>query len=403
MKNIFSENFLTKKKHIITQGKVIENVAAIIDATVSEAVKAKGDAFAQEIEDAYISDFEKTEKAYAEGRVNETDKMVHVSTFCVIDNTIYMTYYANTKEASEDPNNQTARLVYCPVDNPEDKTFIDIQSVGDMCSGLRVNLVYDTILAKKDNETLYILWTAKVGGNYYRLYRSFCTRTKTLGEVQVNRFKVGEIINDYSTSGMQGAMAENGVAYKAMYSDIGIMQKFTAREENGETYYYTGTYSGDFTCIVKSKDFITWEYVAQPDFLNESKWENATYVKGDKCYYFVRQQEGVKYGFLTIYDLVKKTWEKPVLIEDCQSRGDFIEYKGNLYLFHAPIDRKHIGIVKIDTQNLANSKALLQAQMHTSCFYPFVQYYQNGELAISYTVERKHIRLASFTLSKYID
>jgi hypothetical protein len=87
-----------------------------------------------------------------------------------------------------------------------------------------------------------------------------------------------------------------------------------------------------------------------------------------------------------------------VEIEDCQSRGDFILYHGNLYLFHAPIDREHIGVVKIDTENLANSEVVLQAKMKTSCFYPFIQYYGDNELAMSYTVARKHIRLARFTL-----
>ena len=93
--------------------------------------------------------------------------------------------------------------------------------------------------------------------------------------------------------------------------------------------------------------------------------------------------------------------KKAVEIEDCQSRSDFIMYKGSLYLFHAPIDRQHIGIVKIDTKDIAKSEILLQAKMHTSCFYPFVQYYRDGELAMSYTVERKHIRLGEVTLSKY--
>ena len=89
-------------------------------------------------------------------------------------------------------------------------------------------------------------------------------------------------------------------------------------------------------------------------------------------------------------------------IYDCQSRGDFILYQGALYLFHAPIDREHIGIVKIDTEDLSRSEVVLQAHMHTSCFYPFVQYYEGGELAMSYTIARKHIRLGKFTLSKYI-
>ncbi len=117
--------------------------------------------------------------------------------------------------------------------------------------------------------------------------------------------------------------------------------------------------------------------------------------------YFVRQNDGNKCGFLTVYDIKENTWNKPVEIEDCQSRGDFIVYKGDLYLFHAPIDREHIGIVKINTDDISKIEVVLQAKMQTSCFYPFVQYF-DGELAMSYTVARKHIRLARFDLSKYI-
>ena len=328
--------------------------------------------------------------------------MVHVSTFAVVGDVLYMTYYANTKEPSEDPNNQTARFVYCPIDDINNKTFIDIQSAGDEFSGKKVNMVYDTILMPKDKDTLFIMWTARVEENYYRFYRPFTLSTKTLGEVRVNRFKVGNIINDFSVSGIKSALAENEIGCKTMYSDIGIMQKLSTRVENGETYYYTGAYSGDFTCIIKSKDLITWEYVSQPDFINQSKWENATYVIGDKCYYFVRQQDKVKYGFLTCYDLIKEEWEKPVIVEDCQSRSDFIVYNGGLYLFHAPIDREHIGIIKVDTENIANSRVILQANMKGSCFYPFIQYYRDNELAMSYTVDRKHIRLAQFTLNEYL-
>ena len=119
-------------------------------------------------------------------------------------------------------------------------------------------------------------------------------------------------------------------------------------------------------------------------------------------YYFVRQQPENKCGFLTVYDLNNGTWETPIEVFDCQSRADFIVYNNELYLFHAPIDREHIGIIRIDTANIANSEIVLQAKMHTSCFYPFVQYYKNNELAMSYTDRRKHIRLAEFTLSKYL-
>ncbi|MBQ1183372.1 MAG: exo-alpha-sialidase, partial [Clostridia bacterium] len=302
----------------------------------------------------------------------------------------------------EDPKNQTARLVFAPIDDIDNKTFIDLQTTGDMVGDKVIDMVYDTILMQKDSDTIYVMWTARTEDNYYRFYCPFTLSTKTLGKVGVNRFKVGNVINDFSVSGIKNALAENDIPLKRMYSDIGIMQKLSSRVENGKTYYYTGTYSGDFNCIIKSDDLITWEYVAQPEFINDSKWENATYVLNDKVYYFVRQQDTNKCGFLTSFNLLNNTWETPVEIEDCQSRGDFILYKGELYLFHAPIDREHIGIVKIDTDDIVKSEVVLQARIHTSCFYPFVQYYKDKELAMSYTVARQHIRLAEFTLSKYL-
>lgn len=400
---IFSPDVYTDKELIISEGAPIADVARFIDsATVSDEVRAKGAAFAQEISDNFVSDFEKTEALALAGKVDAKDRMAHVSTFIVLDGIVYMTYYANTKEPSEDPKNQTARLVYAPVDNIDDKVFLDLQAAGDKIGDKVVDMVYDTILMQKDEDTIYVMWTARVEENYYRFYRPFTLSTKTLGEIGVNRFKVGDIVNDFSVSGIRAALAANGVPCKKMYSDIGIMQKLSSRIENGVTYYYSGTYSGDFTCVIKSADLVTWEYVSQPDFINDSKWENATYVYGDKCYYFVRQQDTNKSGFLTVYDLEKGTWGKVVEIQDCQSRSDFIVYGGELYLFHAPLDRNHIGIVKIDTEDIAKSEVVLQARMHTSCFYPFVQYYQDGELAMSYTIERQHIRLARFTLSKYL-
>jgi hypothetical protein len=386
MKKIFSDDAFTNLPLLTAEGKPIVEKSATLCYK-----QAPNEDFANDIENGFLADFEKP-----------TDKMAHVSTFVVVGDTVYTTYYANTVTADENPLNQTARLVYAPTSNLEDKTFLDIQAIGDVLGGKKVEMVYDTILMQKDDETIFILWTARTENNYYRFYQPFNVKTKTLGEIGVNRFKVNDVINDFSASGIKNALEANDIPCKKTYSDIGIMQKLSKRVENGETYYYSGTYSGDFTAIIKSKDLITWEYVSQPDFINDSKWENATYVLRDKVYYFVRQQDTNKCGFLTAYDLIHKRWETPIEIEDCQSRSDFIEYNGELYLFHAPIDREHIGIVKINKSNLADSEILLQAKMDTSCFYPFIQYYKDGELAMSYTVARKHIRLASFTLKAFL-
>ncbi len=391
MKTIFQADCPTQKELIYASGAPIKEVARTITTDISVGAQKRGEAFAREITERFVSDFEKP-----------GDQMAHVSTFMVVDDTVYMTYYANTKSPEEDPESQTARLAYAPIDDVENKTFLDLQTCGSVVGDKVIDMVYDTILMRKDEDTLYVMWTARTDGKFYRFYCPFTISTKTLGEVGVNRFQVGDVVNDLSATGIQSALAENGVPCKKMFADIGIMQKQSYRIENGVPYCYSGLYSGDFSCIIKSRDLITWEYVSQPDFINASKWENATYVLGDRVYYYVRQQDTDPCEFLTVYDLNTKQWGKVVEISDCQSRGDFIFYQGALYLFHAPTNREHIGIVKIDTENIENSKVVLQAKMDTSCFYPFVQFYRGGELAMSYTVARKHIRLACFDLKNYL-
>ncbi len=393
-----------------------------------DAYREKGDAFAAEVLANQIGTLEKT----------GIDKMCHVSTFYYSHGNVYASYYANTVSASENPAFQVARLAYAPEDNLDKKVIIDIMQVGDELYGKKITGVYDTILMPKEDEpdNLYILWTAAVNGEYYRLYQVFNMKTEELGPIGVNRFKVGDTVNDFSRLGMRKALNNEGHGYKTFATDIGIMQKLSTRVENGETYYYTGAYCCDFTCIIKSKDLITWEYVAQPNegangtgFDNCTRWENAVYVVGDKAYYYVRQwdplgvtaggsattsttnrcEQGSYYGILTAYDLVTGEWETPILVEDCQSRSDFIMYKGNLYLIYAPTpeaggsDRRHLGILKIDTNDLSKTEVVLQSQMGFSCFYPFWQFNSDGELCISYTYSRREIRLASITLSDYLD
>ena len=161
------------------------------------------------------------------------------------------------------------------------------------------------------------------------------------------------------------------------------------------TYYYTGTYAGAFNAIIKSKDLITWEYVSTPSFDNKSVFENAVYVVGDKVYYFVRQTDDEEYGFLATYDLNAGRWENPLLIKDAQSRSDFIFYKDNLYLIHAPKNRNGFGVVRVDLTNIAKSKAVMVADMNGSCFYPYAKVIGN-DVYFAYTVDRKHIRLSKF-------
>ncbi len=401
---VYTEKFETTKQPHYYGRLHVSKFDGKIETNTELNKKENAIAFAEDIKYNFLADFEKP-----------TDTMCHVPTFMVIDDTVYVSYYASTSCGVEDPRYHVARLAYCNINEPRNMTYVDLQAASGECYGKRVHCLYDTILMRNPAEPdyIYVMWTADLGEGYCRLYRKFNIKTKELGEICFNRFKVGDIITDFISKHVRSALTENSIGIKEFFSDIGIMQKQSWREENGKMYCYTGAYSGNFTCIIKSDDLVTWEYVAQPNeganntgFENETRWENAVYVLEDKVYYFVRQwmpnYGGSEYAILTSYDLNTKEWATPVLVGDSQSRSDFILYDGELYLFHAPTDRNHIGILKIDRDNLANSSIVLQANMRGSCFYPFIQYFKGTTLGMAYTVDRTHIRLATFDLKKYL-
>lgn len=344
-----------------------------------------GIAFADQIANNMVADFKKP-----------GDLMVHVSTFTIINDVVYMTYYANTRSTSEIAEEQTARFAYCDLSDTGNITFVDLQDVGDEFNGKTVTAIYDTILMRKDDTELYLMWTAQLNGVYYRLFRTFNVNTKELGVLRINGFKVGDTLNDFSVPGMESAFRDNNIKHKPLEVDIGIMQTISTRVENGTTYYYTGCYANRFNCIIKSCDLVSWEYVATPDFIHDGQFENAVYVLNDKVYYFLRQEWKNNFGILTYYDLQTGEWAKPVHINDCQSRSDFFYHGGNLYLIHAPKDRNHLEIIKINTGSLSQSIPVLTAKV-PDYFYPFVQSY-NNELYISFTQSRQHIWLSKFEI-----
>lgn len=60
MCSIFSEDFKTEKKSVEIENKPISEFSKIISAEVSEEAKLKGEKFAQEITDGFVSGFEKS-------------------------------------------------------------------------------------------------------------------------------------------------------------------------------------------------------------------------------------------------------------------------------------------------------------------------------------------------------
>lgn len=339
----------------------------------------------------------------------EGDKMVHVSTFCIINDVLYATYYVNTINYGETPSEHTARFVICPLNTISDsstykyydlcytKTVAERNKVQEiLINGKHIDYLYDIVLLRKDDNTLFLAWTCTLDDIYYRVYKTYDISTQSFSDITINKFKISDTVVDFSSNGLNDVFAKYNIEHKPLIGDIGIMQKLSSRIESGVVYYYTGMYIGQFNCIIKSTDLMTWEFVSIPSFENKSQWENAVYIKNDKAFYFCRQQYDTPYAFLTWFDLSTNKWHSPIYINDGQSRYDFIEYNNKLYLIHSPMDRNHLAIMLIDEDNLIRSKDVQVAQV-PDYFYPYMQNYK-GELYISFTNSRQHIYVSKFTI-----
>ena len=56
----------------------------------------------------------------------------------------------------------------------------------------------------------------------------------------------------------------------------------------------------------------------------------------------------------------------------------------------------------MNTKDIGDVKAIAVIDMKSSCFYPFVKVFDE-EAYVSYTVDRKHIRLSKFNLKKLVE
>lgn len=333
----------------------------------------------------YLTDFKKS-----------TDTMVHVGTFKIINDIVYVTYYASNTSTVEDPTKQIVRFVKAPLNNLNNKDYYDILNVGDTFDNKTVTAIYDTILMCVDNENVNIMWTCALNGVYTRLYQVYNIPNDSFGNIQYNYFKVGNNREIFNTTNMKSLLESNNIEHKPITVDIGIMQKITPHVENDVTWYYTGCYAGEFNCIIKSTDLITWYYVSAPTFIDDSVFENACYVKNDYVYYFIRQQNKYNYGLLSRYSINDNTWDTPSKIPDCQSRSDFIEWNNELYLIHANTSRSHITFTFIDTLYLTFNSDRIDAFVQNS-FYPFADYY-NNQLYMIYTHNRQNMYFSTFDM-----
>ena len=101
VKTIFSEDYVMDKVLFYEEKETITDYAAILSDDVSDEIKKKGDAFAQEITDLFVSDFEKSEELLKAGKVDEKESGFFF--FFDAGNRVGLTWADSCPEVSHQP------------------------------------------------------------------------------------------------------------------------------------------------------------------------------------------------------------------------------------------------------------------------------------------------------------
>lgn len=328
------------------------------------------------------------------------DEMAHSSSFRIIDDIVYSTFYINTIRNHEDSKQLTQVLRVRNLDGTGELENYTICKIGDTLFGEKVTQLYDTVIIDELGD-IRILFVAFFGGQWHQLFKIFNKDTKTFSEPKKMYFTYKENKEEFTTNGIKNILKAYNIYYPNFDRHANFMQKVSYRIENGEKYWYIGLGMKDFCFIAKTKDFINVEYVAQPSFEHTPQYEASVYVLGNEVFYFERQAmwETTTYSLLSKYNLISGEWAKPVKVNDCQSRSDFLYFNDILYLIHAPFNRNHISIMEINQENLEMSYDIQTANTNNLIF-PFAQIYKN-KLYLSATERRKRIVLSEFSIDKY--
>ncbi|NYR09623.1 hypothetical protein [Psychrobacter sp. BI730] len=329
-----------------------------------------------------------------------TDKFGHTPSFVFYDDVCYNALMINTRGTGETPPELTIRFSYFDLADPTAITHHDLCDIGDTVLGKTVTHNYDAAVFLLD-DTVHLLWNSRFSGESYytMLHQTFDTTTQQFSDVRVADFTVGNTTLQMTGDNINAAFAAELIDVPDFYAHIVLMTKISTRVENGQTYYYSSIgATSTFNIIVKTLDFINWEYVSHPDFPHKAQYEPTVYVYDDYAYYYCRQQQQTPYGFLTKYDLVRGTWDEPVYIPETQSRSQFFVSNNILYLMYAPKNRQHLAVIEIDRLFLDKSHVVQVAKVNAMYAYPEVEEYK-GVLYTLFSDRKKDVYISTFTVA----
>lgn len=339
---------------------------------------------------------------------HDTEKMLHVPTFVILNNIVYATYLDNYISGMEEFDEVNVRMVFFSLASPETKTYIDICEHGESFDGSTFELLHDSNIAAVDNDTLRITFFGKLADeDAMAVYnRTYTISTGTLSDIERSQFVIyntsGANTYNLNSTNLKTGLELCGIPHKADTNDatenLVIAQPISYKVVSRTKVYYSTLCAYTCTMIVKTSDFKKWEYVAYIPVNNIDIEGVATYIIDTRVYCYVRRAGAYRpISILLWYDITKFEWSEQSRIIDQGARGFFFMFNDKLYLINNPKGRNRMSVIEINTTTLNLSLEVQECIFTSNIFYPAVQVY-NDEIYCIYCANRANLKLCKFTI-----
>lgn len=171
--------------------------------------------------------------------------------------------------------------------------------------------------------------------------------------------------------------------YKQTVKEDNIIEMVSQYSEHKGEYYATLVMGKDrnYGMIVKTSDFINFQFVAIPPFNENGNAEIASIIYDNKLFVACRQFYGEPYLLLAYYDIANNDWSDCITVPDGCSRPWFYVHNNELYLMNT-IEyywRGYVNINRIVINEGATITLVPQATLKNIGYY-YSTFLYNGKI-----------------------
>ena len=292
----------------------------------------------------------------------------------------YTIFTANNVTMKEYDCHTFARFAVYDIEEPEKAKFYTVAAMGE-----NGNIIIDgvaSLTSLVDNgENIVCHCYGFVGGVITEFRRIFDIESESFGELEVCKIVHNGKEYDFTNKTIAELFgAEYGLT--EVYSEIGIGPYFKYNDE-----WYTWAYTGSSRfcgILLKTRDFLKFEFVMIPDECRGTKCEIIPYLFKDCMYVAFRRDYNFQRLEVVKYDMKTLTPLESIVLRDTSMRPYFYEYKDRLFLLHSPFVRMNTSIVELSAERrFLNSRPLASIENFHICTPCPVVY--NNELYLTFS------------------